>query len=202
MEKFTADFTGCLDKEIIQPETGYRFTSDPFILAAHIHAAGPKKAIDFGCGCGILPLLLHSKLPELKITGIEIQKELYLCAKKNIKDRHLDQVIDLIHGDIAKIKTGDIGGKADIIVSNPPYKKKGTGRLNPDSGKAAAKHEIHLDIETLFKCSKKLLHKTGRLYLIFPASRISDLFDAMKINHFSAEFIRFVHFKKRQLQNV
>ena len=198
MEKFTADnFLNSGIKQLSQPEKGYRFSIDPFILVSHINKIDHKKILDVGCGCGIIPLILAVKSSCCKITGIEIQEELYLCAKKNIIANKLETTINIIHGDINNIHPPDIHGKTDIIVSNPPYIKKGSGRLNPDSQKAIARHEITLDIDMLFKCSSRLLKKKGKLYLIFPASRSADLFSAMERYKFSPYFIRFVHIKKK-----
>ncbi|MCP4670015.1 MAG: methyltransferase [Desulfobacula sp.] len=181
---------------ISQPEKGYRFSIDPFILAAHVGIKGNERIIDIGCGCAIISLILAFKSPDLKITGIEIQEELYICAKKNIMENKLENNINIIHQDIQKLQTWDLGGEADIIVSNPPYKKRGSGRLNPDSQKAIARHEITLDIDMLFKCSSRLLKKKGKIYIIFPAQRLSDLILTMEQNKFSPEFIRFIHAKK------
>lgn len=196
LEKSSAD--NLLDSKIkiSQPEQGYRFSIDPFILAAHVKGTKKQKVIDIGSGCGIIPLILSLKSSAFKITGVEIQKKLYVCAKKNIITNKLENIIHIIHGDIKNIDIADINGKADVIVSNPPYKKKGCGRLNPDSQKAIARHEITLDIDMLFKCSKRLLKEKGKLYIIFPAQRLSDLFLTMERYTFSPEFIRFVHTKK------
>ena len=169
---------------------------DPFILAAHIQPAGIEKIIDVGCGCAIISLILAFKYPGLKITGVEIQKELSQFAKKNTMANKLENTICIIHENIKNIKISHINGKADIIVSNPPYKKKDSGRLNPDSQKAIARHEIFLDIDMLFNCSNKLLNKHGRLYIIFPAQRLSDLMLTMERYKFTPDFIRFVHIKK------
>ena len=196
LEKSTVDNLLNYKFKISQPEKGYRFSIDPFILAAHVEGTKNQNVIDIGCGCGIIPLILSLKSSALKITGIEIQKELYICAKKNIITNKLKGSINIIHGDIKNIDTSETNGKADIIVSNPPYKKKGSGRLNPDSQKAIARHEITLDIDMLFKCSKRLLKEKGKLYIIFPAQRLSDLILTMEHHLFSPEFIRFVHIKK------
>jgi len=199
LEKSSADNSVGSRIKISQPEKGYRFSIDPFILAAHVKGIENQKVIDIGCGCGIIPLILSLKSSALKITGIEIQKELYVCAKKNIITNKLVDSINIIHEDIKNIDTSDINGKADVIVSNPPYKKKGSGRLNPDSQKAIARHEITLDIDMFFKCSKRLLKEKGKLYIIFPAQRLSDLFLTMGHHAFSPEFIRFVHTKKHSI---
>lgn len=169
---------------------------DPFILAAHIHPMGLEKIIDVGCGCGIIPLILACRYPDTRITGVEIQKDLAGFASNNVTANHLGKKIHIIHDNIKNIGISDLNGQADIIVSNPPYKKKDTGRLNPDSQKAIARHEIFLDIDLLFGCSKKLLNNQGRLYIIFPAQRVSELVLTMKRYHFFPDFIRFVHIKK------
>ncbi len=169
---------------------------DSFILAAHIQPDNAKKIIDVGCGCGIISLILAKKFPKLKITGVEIQKDLYRFAQKNIITNKLENTLDIIHENIKNIQVSDIKGKADIIVSNPPYKKKGSGRLNPDSQKAIARHEVTLDIDLLFHCSKRLLHSQGRVYIILPAQRLADLMRAMEPYQFAPCFIRFVHTKK------
>ena len=196
MEKFTVNKLFDHGLKLSQPKKGYRFSIDPFILAAHVKLSGNEKVIDIGCGCGVISCILAKKQTNLQITGIEIQEELYLCAKKNIINNKLEKSLTIIQKDIKNLHPKEINGKADIIISNPPYKKKDSGRLNPDPQKAIARHEITLDIDSLFICSSRLLKEKGRLYLIFPASRISDLFEAMGQHNFAPEFIRFVHVKK------
>jgi len=199
LEKFFPDplFNGKI--KISQPETGYRFSMDSIILAAHVLPEGFEKIIDIGCGCAIMPLILAFKNPDLSVIGIEIQKELFEFAGKNIIANHLENTIQIIHKDIKDIRISDINGPADIILSNPPYKKKGTGRLNPNPQKAIARHELTLDIDLLFSCSQKLLSKKGKLYIIFPADRLSDLSQAMEYYKFSPRFLRYIHIKKNHL---
>ncbi len=169
---------------------------DSFILAGHIQPGGVEKIVDIGCGCAIMPLILSFKWPGLNIIGVEIQKELAGFARQNIIASRLENTIHILHENINNITLSDINGPADMIISNPPYIKKNSGRLNPDSQKAIARHEITLNIEMLFKCSNRLLSKKGRLYIIFPADRLSDLIHAMEEYKFSAEFFRHIYIKK------
>ena len=199
LEKFSPDPLFSQKIKISQPENGYHFSMDPFILAAHVHPTGNEKIIDIGCGCAIMPLLLAFKNPGLNITGVEIQKELFKFARQNVIANNLESTIRIIHKDIKNLTLSDINGRTDMIISNPPYKKKGTGRLNLDSQKAIARHEITLDIELLFKCANKLLKKNGKVYLIFPAERLSDLLDAMEKYKFSLKFFRHIYIKKNEL---
>ncbi|WP_304511758.1 tRNA1(Val) (adenine(37)-N6)-methyltransferase [Desulfobacula sp.] len=196
MEKFSPDPFFNHEIKVSQPETGYRFSMDPFILAAHIQPAGIEKIVDIGCGCAIMPLILALRWPGLNIIGVEIQKELSGFARQNIIDNRLESTIRIIHEDINNIRVSDINGPAGIIISNPPYIKKDSGRLNPDSQKAIARHEITLDIDMLFYCSNRLLQTRGRLYVIFPADRLPDLVLTMERYKYTPDFIRFVHIKK------
>ncbi len=186
------------DIRLSQPENGYRSSMDAFLLAAHVLPDAKKRIIDIGCGCAVISIMLAKKFAGLEITGVEIQKILADHARKNVKDNGLDQCINIIHSDIKAVKPSDIGGKADIIVSNPPYKKKGSGRVNPDYGKAVARHEISLDMEQLAQCCANLLKNKGKIYIIFPAERVCDLFNAMAACRLRITSTRFIHIKKHE----
>ncbi|MCK5695850.1 MAG: methyltransferase [Desulfobacula sp.] len=124
MAKFSPDpFLGH-EIKVSQPENGYRFSMDPFILAGHVQPIGVEKIVDIGCGCAIIPLILAFRYPDTSIIGVEIQKELSWFARQNIIANNLENTIRIIHKDIKNIQVSDINGKADIIISNPPYIKK------------------------------------------------------------------------------
>ena len=195
LEKFSVDSSSIHRLNISQPEKGYRFSLDPLILAAHILPKGDETVMDLGCGCGIISLILAYQYPTLKITGIEIQEELYTFAQQNIAANGFEKNIHILHDDIKNIKFSETDTRADIIVTNPPYKKLGTGRLNPDPQKALARHETTLDIDALIECSSYLIRDQGLLFIIFPFDRLSDLTLAMARHHFYPEFIRHVHIK-------
>ena len=196
MQDFTTDFFVNQDIKIDQPEKGYRFSIDPFLLCSEIPPIKKQTVLDIGCGSGIIPILLKLKNPGITIFGVEIQKELADIAKKNIEKNSMGQNIRIICKDINQTKVQNFGEKIDMIVSNPPYKKENTGRLNPDIQKAVARHEIRLNIEEFFICCKRLLKKSGVVYIIFPAERISDILNNMEKRSIKPSIIRFIHTKK------
>ena len=187
-----------INKNLIinQPEKGYRFSIDPFLLCSEIPPLTNQTILDIGCGCGIISLILRSEYPEVKVFGVEVQKELAEIAKKNVEQNSMRESIIIICKDIKKIKVQDFYKKIDIIVSNPPYKKAKSGRLNPDKQKAIARHEIKLNIEEFFIYCNNLLSPHGKVYIIFPAERIYDLLKNMNENEIKPKTIRFVHTKK------
>jgi tRNA1Val (adenine37-N6)-methyltransferase len=193
LEKFSVDDVHQLN--ISQPEKGYRFSLDSLILAAHIHPKGNETVMDVGCGCGVISLILARRYPDLKITGIEIQEELYDFARKNILANGFEKNIRVFHEDIRTLQSGRIDTGVDIIVSNPPYKKLGTGRVNPDPQRAVARHETALSIDALVECSSRLISDQGLFFVIFPFDRLPDLSTALTRHQFYPEFIRPIHIK-------
>jgi tRNA1Val (adenine37-N6)-methyltransferase len=195
LETYTADTLFDPPLTVFQPRTGYRFSLDPLILAAHIHPNPNDSIIDMGCGCGIVSLILGARHKDVQITGVEIQKELAFLAKKNALQNGLNSRIHILHQDIRNLSRTDITQQADIIVSNPPYKKKASGRLNPDTGKALARHEITLDIATLVDRAGMFVKPGGQLCLIFPAPRMEELILCLRSAGFAPQWIRLVHFR-------
>lgn len=176
-----------------QPATGYRYTIDPLLLCSHATPKKDEKILDIGCGCGIIPLILGYNYPHTQITAIEIQKELAEIAQSNMAANHLEHRIQVIHQDISHLTASDTGHKFNLIVSNPPYKKANTGRLNPNPQKAIARHEVKLTITALVQKADDLLKPNGKFMIIFPAERLSDIYCAMQSTAIHPAWIRFIH---------
>ena len=181
---------------IFQPEKGYRFSMDALMLASHVKVGGNERLIDIGCGSGIISIILAYKYPYLKIMGIEIQEELCTLAQKNIMENGLEGRVSIVHDDVKNVKIRRAEELADIIVTNPPFGKKGEGRISPNPQKAIARHEIALDLDSLLKCSNKLLKDKGRLFMIFPFNRRRELEQRLIRYHFRAEYIRDIQIKR------
>ncbi len=169
---------------------------DSIVLARHIHTRQGEKILDIGTGSGILPILIALKHSDIKIIGIEIQEELASIARKNIIANHMEDTISIIRKDIKKTRLSDIDGTQDIIISNPPYKKIGSGRLNGNIQKAIANHELELSLEELIISVKKLLSPIGRFYMIYPAERCSEMIYTLCNYRIMPDQIRFIHTKK------
>lgn len=171
---------------------------DPVILAAQVVTPFPNcNIIDFGCGCGIIPLLLGYRFTDVRITGIEIQSQLANFAMENIAANKMSDRIKILNQDIQVTTPLETNGLADIIVSNPPYIKKNTGRLNPNIQKAIARHEIKLELSQLISNAHRLLKPRGQILFIFPADRFPEIVQAMAPLDFQLDWVRFIHTKKK-----
>jgi tRNA1Val (adenine37-N6)-methyltransferase len=148
---------------------------DPVILCDQITPRPGDHILDLGCGCGIMPLILGDRHPETRITGVDIQNTLADMAAENVLANQMQGRVQILNTDINHLTLQDIGSEADIIISNPPYKKKGTGRINPHRGKAIARHEILVTIDQIFAKAASLLAPDGSLHLIFPVDRMAEI---------------------------
>lgn len=188
MEPF---FNGKL--QVIQKKKGYRFSIDAVLLNQFTKIRKNERVIDLGTGCGILPLMLSQTTKAHSFVGVEIQKGLAQCAKKNVVLNHLEDRILILKQDIRGLKGNFSPGSFDVVLSNPPYRKYQTGRINPSMEKAIARHEIKGTLGDLVSIASYLLPPKGRCYLIFPALRTVDLLIALRGAKLEPKRLQFVH---------
>jgi tRNA1Val (adenine37-N6)-methyltransferase len=179
--------------EIIQKKKGYRFSMDAVLLSQFARVLKNDRVIDLGTGCGVLPLLLSQTTKAHSFVGVEVQEELAACAKKNVILNRLEDRISILHRDFRELKEAYPPGSFHIVLSNPPYRKARTGRLNPSVEKAIARHEIKGTLEDLVPMVSYLLLPKGRGYLIFPAWRTVDLLVALRKENLEPKRMQFVH---------
>ena len=128
-----------------------------------------SRIIDIGTGSGCIALALKSKIPEAKVTAVDISAEALQTAEKNAIQNNLD--IRFIKADIfdwGKLKWE----KFDVIVSNPPYvrelekAKMEPNVLNyePSTALFVADTNPLIFYDTIACFAKKHLKKNGLLF--------------------------------------
>ncbi len=181
---------------LYQPQKGYRFSVDAPLLADFISPEGNEIMFEMGSGCGIIPIILNSRgKGGKKIITVEIQEELYNIARKNVEINGFNKKIEILHGDVKKIYQR-FSDSFDIVFSNPPYNKIEENRVGDNLQKIIACHEVHLNLNDIFKISSWILKKEGSLYLIFTYERRSELIEVGKKFKFSLNREKFVFSKK------
>jgi len=182
---------------ICQKRKGYRFSIDAVVLAHYVSLKAAGVAVDLGTGCGVIPLMLASRFPLAQLYGIEIQDDLAELALKNVRLNHMEGRITILRADMKDLNSYLGPGVADVVLSNPPYRKLHSGRLNPDPEKAVAKHEVKASISDVLAVAEKLLKTSGRVFVIYPADRATDLLTQMRASKVEPKRLRFVHSKKK-----
>lgn len=179
--------------KLFQPKQGYRFSIDSILLADFVSPKATDRIIELGTGAGIIPLLLHYNKQFHSILAVEIQDELVAIAQKNITLNGAEDRIEIIHADFRQFVASYGKEKFDIVISNPPYRKLHSGRLNPQQGKAIARHEISCTLEELIATTAKLLSSRGHFGYIYPAFRLGEMLIMLKRHKLSANKLCFVH---------
>jgi tRNA1Val (adenine37-N6)-methyltransferase len=172
-----------------QRKDGYRFALDAPLLADYIRTEPGEEVLELGTGSGVIALLLgRRKFSHL--TALEIQPALAALARKNVRFNGLQDRIRVVRADLRRYRPGR---RFDVVFSNPPYIRKGTGFLSPSAEKSVAKHEIKCDILGVMKAVSRCLKQGGRAYFVYPALRAADFAAAAEANGLSVRRRRFVH---------
>ncbi|MEJ5358774.1 MAG: tRNA1(Val) (adenine(37)-N6)-methyltransferase [Desulfobacterales bacterium] len=180
-----------------QPRCGYRFSIDAVVLAAFLRPRPGQRIADLGTGCGIIALLLASRCPKTNIVAVELQEDLVQLARENVSGNGFSPVIEVVAGDLRRMSRRELGGGFDWVVSNPPFRAPGKGRVCRDGGRAVARHEITLGLDDLLQAARRLLDPGGRLALVYDAGRTADLLCGMRGAGLEPKRLRFVHGSER-----
>lgn len=193
MNSLTTDtfFGGKL--HIKQGESGYRFSLDAVLLAGHVGSLAEERLLDLGSGCGIIPLILAHRNPDIIAFAIEIQPDLAALAIANVNANHMQNQITVLQQDMRDLKPDMIGGPVDVIVCNPPYHKPSSGRLNPDVQRAIARHELKVNLADVLQTGRRTLRTAGRFIIIYTAERVADLLSQMRLEGIEPKFMRSIH---------
>ncbi|GAB6095156.1 methyltransferase [Desulfatiferula olefinivorans] len=179
MDATTTDVLFDGARTVRQYRDGYRYAFDALLLARFIDPLPGQTLVDFGTGSGIIPILLQYRHPTLRIWAVEIQNRLAALARDNIRENGLEHAVTVVHGDLTRPQTLGLPASLDWIIANPPFTARGSGRLNPSDEKAVARHEILMTLDQLVDSAETLLSPGGRLALIYPDSRRTELLDRL-----------------------
>jgi len=179
---------------ILQPAGGYRFSIDAVLLADFAAAVRCRTVLDLGTGSGIVLLLLARLRPELRCgVGVEIQRELWEFARRNIEENGLAGTLSAVHGDFREAQPGLSPGAFDLVVSNPPFRRLGEGRRNPDPRKEIARHEVTCTLSDVFRTAGRFLSPRGRFAMIGLPKRLPEILSCAAAAGIFPERLRFVH---------
>jgi len=179
--------------KVIQKITGPQFSVDAVLLAKFVSIRKGDIVADLGTGGGIISLILASRTEVERITAVEIQNELTDITRRNISLNKLESKIEVIEADLILAKEHFPSGQFDVVVSNPPYRLVGSGRLNPNSLKAIARHEIKCTLDDVLKSAFYLLKEHGKLALVYRPDRLVDLIAGCRRNNLEPKRIQFVY---------
>lgn len=193
----------CEDKlKFFQKKDGYRFSIDAFLIANFVTLKKGERLLDIGTGCGIIPIYLAKRGYTNHMLGVEIQDDLFQLAIKNKVLNNISDQIQFLEGDIRNHVSKLRKELFNVIVSNPPYTKKNSGRISPGDSRYIARYESFLDLSELLSTAKTLLNKKGRLCVIYPSKRLGELVYTAGLNKLELKRLRLIYPKKNEEANL
>jgi tRNA1Val (adenine37-N6)-methyltransferase len=160
--------------DVLQHGGVMKVGTDSFILGA-LATVLPGKALDIGCGTGILALMLAQRQPALSnIVGIDILREAIDLASENFSRSRWSSRLSAVHSRAQDYSLRD-REKFDLIISNPPFYKDGF--LPKDRTKRSNKHTVELSFASLLSAVGNLLSDKGRFSTIIPANITEEFID-------------------------
>lgn len=187
------DDLGLKNLKLIQNTDYFCFGTDAVLLSDFATVKPGFDVVDLCSGNGIIPVLLCGKTKAKKITGIEIQKENCDLARRSIKLNGLEDKVDFICDDANNIENHFKRESISLVTCNPPYMSGNWGFISPNDLKAAARHELYINIDDVAKISAYLLKHGGYMAMIHKSDRLCDIVCAMRKYKIEPKRIRFVH---------
>ena len=182
------------DVSLYQSKRGYRFSVDSLLLYSFVNLKRVSAIADLGAGTGIIGILLSKKYPSARVVLYEIQKRLARLAEENVVRNCLEERVKIINCDIRTLPTlNTTSTEFDLVVSNPPFRRIKSGRLNLEEERAVARHEIKLRLKDLVRTASYLLRVRGRFCVIYHPWRLSELIETLRREGLEPKRVRFVH---------
>ena len=178
---------------LYQSRMGYRFSLDALLLAHFVSVKARDRLADLGAGNGTIALLLSHLHPAATIVGVEVQPAMAERAKRSVALNGLQERVSMITGDVCAIGSLLAPSSFDAVVSNPPFRKPGSGRISPHEEKQIARHELKGGLKDFLAAAVYLLRPKGRLALIYSAERAVELLAALCRAGLEPKRLRWVH---------
>jgi len=198
------NFLNYSDMKIIQRNDYLNFSIDSVLVSNFLTInKGRKNIMDLGTGNGVIPMLL-SKKTNAKIVGIEIQDISVDLANRNIHLNELESQVEIVKGDIKKIKIQFKDQSFDAVITNPPFFKF-TGdknQLNDLDQLTYARHEILINLEDIIKAGSYLLKFRGNFTIVHRADRLIEILELMKKYKIEPKRIKFCHTTRNKAAKI
>lgn len=186
--------------KIIQKQGCFRYGTDAVVLSdfAAKYIKKGSRLLDVGTGTGILPLLLSAKTEATELVGLEIQEEMVRLAERSV---HLNEQsgalkqgrVRIVEGDIRNAKEYFPPRSFDVVVTNPPYKRNGTGIRSGNERLDLARHEISCTLPQIVQSASFLLKSRGDFLMVHHPERLADALEALRACRLEPKELQFVY---------
>jgi tRNA1(Val) A37 N6-methylase TrmN6 len=163
---------------LTQPSEGYRVAIDPVLLAAAVPARPGEHIVDLGAGVGAATLCLAARVPECRITAIEIDHKRIKSLSQNIEINEFSERVNIIEGCIQSLGPTS-PAPVDHVMANPPYLP--VSRADPAhlQDRATVEGES-LSLSDWLSVALSLVRAKGSVTFIQRADRLDDILAGLR----------------------
>lgn len=163
---------------------------DSVMLAAACPAKRGHHVLDLGCGIGSAGLCLAARVPDIHLSGIDVQPHMIERAKENAALNNIENVT-FTNACISAYLTPENGTpQFDHIICNPPFLQNGNHIPSPHQSRAIA--NAHMDETSLsdwIKAAFNLLKSGGSFTIIHRADHLDQIIAALGKSFGATEII-------------
>lgn len=193
-EEFTQDELKRFGLQLFQPRHGYRYSLDALLLSRFCTELKPGGSIaDLGAGCGVISLVLARINPSASVVAVENNLEMAALVEQNIQFNDLAGRVAVLADDVINLRKSHLHSTFDLVVSNPPFRTAGSGKVSPRAGRDAARHETTAGLEDFLAAAKYLVKPSGRICFIQHPSRLTDFISYAGELKLALHRLRMVH---------
>ncbi len=194
LEDETLDDLQLRGLKLIQKKNGFKLCLDSVLLSdfAIIHPSA--HVVDLGTGSGVIPLLLWGRDKGKYFYGIEIQKTYAEMAKRTVQLNHLDKQIQILCCDVLDSHYYLQPNSIDAVVCNPPYPyDKANTATMLYSSEEISRHQSPECLQHFLSAAHILLKGKGKFFVVYPASEMLEIMQALRLNHLEPKRFRLVY---------
>lgn len=158
--------------QVAQPKQGYRAATDPVFLAACVPARAGQSVLDVGCGVGAAALCLGARVPDLRLTGIELQSSYAELARENATRNQM--VLQVENADLSQLSPTFRQQSFDHVMTNPPFFVP-DNLSHPDGVGKQTAHVETMVLEKWIKHALRRLHPKGTFTIVHLADRLPEI---------------------------
>lgn len=158
--------------KLIQNPAKFCFGCDAVELANFVTGRKNERAADLGSGTGIIAILIAAKYG-LTVTGIEIQSDMAEMSRRSVALNNLENSVRIECMPMQEAPAR-FGRSFDIVVSNPPYRRLGSGFTQAASSVVRARHETDVTLPEVLDSAAGLLSTGGRFFMVYPTERLAE----------------------------
>ena len=163
--------------QLSQPAKGHRAGTDAVLLAA----ATPVSSgliVDAGAGVGTAGLVVAMRDRDARVVLLEREPIVADLARRNVVANGFGERVIVVAADLlskaARREAGLENGRADIVLTNPPFYASGRGTISTNVFKRAA-HAMEGSLSAWVVACLMLLRHGGTLVLIHKPDALPEL---------------------------